>query len=126
MAFCSLRSIVEAHPEISNQYALVHWGGHHYAEGVCGTNYFDRVILASPTSGWIKKGDCKKSLLPEVLKMMTKFTEGRFNGYEHIGRRWQKVKAFKISHILEHAGDFNWGYASLYCSYVKDGKCIEL
>jgi hypothetical protein len=127
--YYSLNDFVKNHPEALNQYALLHWGGTQFAEGVCGVNYFDSVILKSPSSGFIKKGDCTRALTKEQLKGMTKQTKGRKNeGYGSVGAVWQKLKALRISEILElqKNRNINWGYGSLYCKYIKDEKLVDV
>lgn len=127
--FHRLETFVKEHPEALEQYALLHWGGNQFAEGVCGVNYFDSVIIMSPSSGFTKKGDCMRALTKEQIKAMTKHTKGRPNeGYGSVGAVWQTLKAFRISEILERqkSKNINWGYASLYCKYVKDAKIVDI
>ena len=124
-----LNDFVKNHPEALNQYALLNWGGTQFAEGVCGVNYFDSVILKSPTSGFDKKGDCMRALTKDQKIGLTRLTKGHKNeGYGSVGKVWQTLKAFRISEILELDKNrkINWGYASLYCKYINDGKIVDI
>ena len=114
-SWMTLSKAAEKWPAILNQYAVVHWGGHQFAEGVCGVNYFDHVYMPSLNSGFKKKGDGLRAFTPEFRRDKTRLIEGGPDyGLGSVGKKWQQLKTFKIRDILANADKFNYGYSSFY------------
>lgn len=121
-SWLTLREAAEKWPAVLDQYAVVHWGGHQYAEGICGINYFDHVYMPALNKGFKKKGDGLRAFTVEQRRAKTRLIKGRPDyGYGSVGKKWQQLKTFKIRDILANTVKFNYGYSSFYITPL-DGK----
>ena len=121
-SWLTLREAAKKWPTILNQYAVVHWGGHQFAEGICGINYFDHVYMPALNKGFAKKGDGLRAFTIEQRHNMTRQIKGETNyGYGSVSKKWQKLKTFKICDILANTNKFNYGYP-LFLITPLDGK----
>ena len=102
-----LTKLLEARPEVADEWVLLNRGWHQYAAGICGIDHWCAIVFMSfdretfVAHGFDKKGDWRRFLDKDYIKSLTRYVAGSKDGtYGHVGRQVNNVKCVRFRDLI--------------------------